>query len=84
MRTADSMGVSAAVLLTMATAATPAAESVPLLTDLTAVIMLLGLPCETVTGAARLADNDHLATCSNGTRYRVYMNSQGRVVAEKQ
>ena len=61
----------------------PAAEGVPLLKDLTSVIMLLGLPCGPVVSATRLADTDHIATCQNGNRYRVFVN-EGRVVAQKQ
>jgi hypothetical protein len=61
----------------------PAAEGVPLLKDLTSVIMLLGLPCGQVVGARRLADTDHIVTCQNGERYRVFVNA-GRVVAQKQ
>jgi hypothetical protein len=55
-----------------------------LLKDLTSVIALLGLPCGKVIAATRLGENDHLATCENGTRYRVYVNAEGRVVAQKQ
>ena len=61
-----------------------AAEDVTLLKDLTAVIMLLGLPCGQVVSAKRQADNDHIASCKNGNRYRVYVNAEGRVVARKQ
>ena len=61
-----------------------AAEDVTLLKDLTAVIMLLGLPCGQVVSAKRQADNDHIAACKNGNRYRVYVNAEGRVVARKQ
>ncbi len=64
--------------------AAPAADGVPLLKDLTAVIMLLGLPCGEVVEARKQADNDHIASCRNGNRYRVYLNAQGRVVAQKQ
>jgi hypothetical protein len=60
-----------------------AAEGVTLLKDLTSVIMLLGAPCGQVVSAKRQADTDHIATCSNGDRYRVYVNSAGRVVAQK-
>lgn len=28
--------------------------------------------------------NDHIATCKDGNRYRVFMNEKGRVVAQKQ
>jgi len=61
-----------------------AAEDATLLKDLTAVIMLLGLPCGQVVSAKRQADNDHIAVCKNGNRYRVYVNAEGRVVARKQ
>jgi len=36
-----------------------------------------------VVSAKRLGENDYLATCQNKLRYRVYVNAQGRVVAEK-
>ncbi len=52
--------------------------------DLAAVIMLLGLPCGEVVSAQRQADNDHIATCKDGNRYRVFVNAEGRVVAMKQ
>ncbi len=61
-----------------------AAADVSLLKDLTSVILLLGLPCGQVVSATKLADDDHIAVCSNGTRYRVHVNAEGRVVADKQ
>ncbi len=61
-----------------------AADDVALRKDLTAVIALLGLPCGQVVKAMRLKDNDHLATCKDKNRYRVFMNSEGRVVAQRQ
>lgn len=60
-----------------------AAKDAALLKDLTVVIVLLGLPCDQVVSATRQAENDHIATCSNGNRYRVYINAEGRVVAQK-
>ncbi|MGB5081762.1 MAG: hypothetical protein WBO23_13580 [Burkholderiales bacterium] len=62
----------------------PAAEDAALLKDLTSVIALLGLPCGQVVGATRRADNDHVATCKDGNRYRVFVNAEGRAVAQKQ
>jgi hypothetical protein len=62
----------------------PAADDVTLLKDLTAVIMLLGMPCGQLVSAKRQADNDHIASCENGNRYRVYVNAEGRVVAQQQ
>lgn len=62
----------------------PAAEDPALLKDLTSVIALLGLPCGQVVSAKRQGDNDHIASCKNGSRYRVFVNADGRVVAQKQ
>ena len=61
-----------------------AAEDAALLKDLTSVIALLGLPCGQVVSAKQLKENDNLATCKDGNRYRVFVNAEGRVVAEKQ
>jgi hypothetical protein len=61
-----------------------AADQASLLKDLTAVIALLGLPCGQVVSATQLKDNDHIATCKDGNRYHVFLNSEGRVVAQKQ
>ena len=60
------------------------ADDAALLKDLTSVIALLGLPCGQVVSATRLKDNDHIATCRDGNRYRVFINAEGRVVAQKQ
>jgi hypothetical protein len=74
------------VALAMVIGAIPsaAADDAALLKDLTSVIALLGLPCGNVVSAKALKDNDHVATCQDGHRYRVFVNAEGRVVAEKQ
>ncbi|PYN46435.1 MAG: hypothetical protein DMD95_06435 [Candidatus Rokuibacteriota bacterium] len=61
-----------------------AADDPAVLKDLTAVIALQGQPCGQVVTAARQGDNDYVATCQDGSRYRVFVNSQGRVVVQKQ
>ena len=61
-----------------------AAEDAALLRDLTSAIAVLGLACGPVVSAARQAENDHIASCKNGNRYRVFLNPEGRVVAQKQ
>ena len=61
-----------------------AAEDAALLKDMTSVIALLGLPCGKVVSAVKKGDNDHVVTCQDGSRYRVFLNAEGRVVAEKQ
>ena len=60
------------------------ADDVTLAKDLTSVIMLLGLPCGQVVSARRQADNDHIASCKDGNRYRVFVSAEGRAVAQKQ
>jgi hypothetical protein len=50
--------------------------------DLTAVIALQGKPCGEVTSYVVQGDNDFLATCKDGNRYRVHVKD-GRVVVEK-
>ena len=71
-------------LATLFAGPSPAAEDAALLKDLSSVIMLLGLPCGAVVSAKRQADNDHIASCKDGNRYRVFVNAQGRAVAQKQ
>jgi len=61
-----------------------ATDDAALMKDLTAVIALLGLPCGQVVSADRKGENDHIATCKDGNRYRVFVNAEGRVVARKQ
>ncbi len=62
---------------------TPAATDDAVLKDLTAVITLHGKPCGEVTRADRMGDNDFIATCKDGNRYRVRTKDE-RVVVEKQ
>jgi hypothetical protein len=61
-----------------------AAEDPPVLNDLTAVIALHGQPCGQVVSATKQGDNDYLATCKDGSRYRIFVNAEGRVVVQKQ
>ena len=68
---------------TTGTLASSAADDVTLLKDLTAVIALLGVPCGQVVSAKPLKDNDHIATCRDGKRYHVFVNAEGRVVAQR-
>ena len=50
--------------------------------DLAAVIALQGKPCAEVVSYTVQGDNDFLATCKDGNRYRVFVKD-GRVVVEK-
>ena len=79
-----SIWILAALLTALSSLPARAAENAALLKDLTSVIALLGLPCGQVVSARRLKDDDHVATCKDGNRYRVFINAQGKVVAQKQ
>jgi hypothetical protein len=59
-------------------------EQPSLAKDLTSVIALLGLPCGEVVSVVHKGDNDNIATCKDGHRYHVFLNADGRVVAQKQ
>jgi hypothetical protein len=61
-----------------------AADDVSVLKDLTAVIALQALPCGQVIAVVRQGESDYIASCQDGNRYRVFINSEGRVVALKQ
>ena len=63
-------------------AADPASD-VSVAKDLTAVIALQGMPCGEVVSATKRGENDYIATCRDGNRYRVFQNAEGRVVVEK-
>jgi hypothetical protein len=75
----------AVMLWTIALIARPAqaAEDPAVLQDLTAVIALQGQPCGQVVSATKQGDNDYVASCQDGNRYRVFVK-EGRVVVQKQ
>ena len=83
MNTRTHAWICAALWAVLVAAPAAAADDAALLNDLTSVIALLGLPCGQVVSATGLKDNDHIATCQNGNRYRVFINAEGRVVAER-
>ena len=66
----------------MANAGSVLAQDISDAADLTAVIALNGKPCGKVVTAAKRGDNDYVATCEDGNRYRVYVKD-GRVIVEK-
>lgn len=64
-------------------AAEDPASDVTVAKDLTAVIALHGLPCGQVVSVSEQAENDYIASCQDGNRYRVFVNPEGRVTVEK-
>jgi hypothetical protein len=77
--------VAAAVMANSLTplAAQQAGSDVSVAQDLTAVIALQGKPCGRVVNASQQGENDYLATCQDGNRYRIFTNEAGRVIVEK-
>ena len=65
-------------------ASSPAQDEAQLRKDLTAVIALQGLPCGEVVSVKTQGERDYLASCKDGNRYRVFVNAEGRVIAQKQ
>ena len=61
-----------------------AAEDEVLKKDMTSVIALHGLPCGQVAAVKVNAENDYTCQCKDGNRYRVFINTAGRVIVEKQ
>ena len=76
---------SVSVLSTLiALCASPLVAAAPSLGgDLTATIVLNGMPCDKVVNAKRNSDSDYTATCRDGNRYHVYVDASGRVVVQK-
>jgi hypothetical protein len=68
--------------LALASAVSLAADDPKQRQDLSAVIALQGKPCGEVVSYVVQGDNDFLATCKDGNRYRVHV-AEGRVVVEK-
>lgn len=60
-----------------------AADEQAIKKDLFTVITLQGLPCGEVVSVTTRAENDYVASCKDGNRYRVFLNAAGRVVVEK-
>jgi len=75
---------SAALVAALLTMQAAHADDAALGSDLKATIALHGLPCDQIVSSRRNGDSDYVATCKDGNVYHVYVNSQGRVVVEKQ
>lgn len=82
MKSATLVSVLSAVALS-GSAALGAADEPSFGKDLTATIVLHGQPCDAVVDARRNSDSDYTATCRDGNRYHVYVDSTGRVIVQK-
>ena len=61
-----------------------AAQSDNVKQDLFAVITLKGHPCGEVVSVKKLGENDYIASCRSGDRYRVHLGAKDKVLVEKQ
>lgn len=84
MRMRTGMQLLLVLATSLATTAALAADDPKQRQDLAAVIALQGLPCGEVVSYVVKGENDYVASCKDGNRYRVYVNPQGRVVVQKQ
>jgi hypothetical protein len=76
--------VLAVVLLTLLRSTlVVAADDQALGKDLKATIALQGFPCDQVVSSKRNGDSDYTASCKDGNRYHVFVDSAGRVVVRK-
>jgi len=60
------------------------AEDASIGKDLKATIALQGQSCDQIVNSKRNGDSDYFVTCKDGNHYHVFVNSQGRVVVQKQ
>jgi hypothetical protein len=60
-----------------------AADDQALGKDLKATIALQGFPCDQIVNSKRNGDSDYTASCKDGNRYHVFVDSAGRVVVKK-
>jgi hypothetical protein len=74
-----------ALVLTAVLGSAPllAADDAAMVKDLGATIALQGMPCDKVVDVKRNADSDYTASCKDGNRYHVFVDSTGRVVVKK-
>ena len=70
-------------LALLGTSAPIAAEGPSSGEDLKATIALHGFPCDRVVDSKRNADSDYTATCKDGNRYHIFVDSTGRVAVKK-
>lgn len=76
-------GVMTAGFVATSLAAEETPGDVSITTDLTAVIALQGKPCGKVVSATRQGQDDYVASCEDGNRYRVSVTTDGRVIVAK-
>jgi hypothetical protein len=74
-----------ALVLTAVLGSAPllAADDAALGKDLGATIALQGMACDKVVDVKRNGDSDYTASCKDGNRYHVFVDSTGRVVVKK-
>lgn len=75
--------IAAATVTALGTSLAAQAPDVTVAEDLTSVIALQGQACGKVVRATEQSENDYVATCEDGNRYRIFVNEDGRVIVQK-
>jgi hypothetical protein len=75
--------VSVSVLLLLGLTESAGAQAPSPGKDLKATIVLHGYPCDAVASSQRNGDSDYTASCKDGNRYHVFVDSGGRVIVKK-
>jgi len=76
--------IAGAVLVVLLTVSMPvlAQDDSTVRKDLASVLALKGKPCGKITELRQQAENDYLVTCSDGHKYRIFIDAADRVVVE--
>jgi hypothetical protein len=77
------LSLSALPLLLMLAPHAACAADAAFAKDLKATIALQGMPCDQIVGSKRNGDSDYNASCKDGNRYHIFVDSSGRVVVKK-
>jgi len=75
--------IAAATVAALGTSLAAQAPDVTVADDLTSVIALQGQACGKVVSATQQSENDYVAICEDGHRYRIFVNEDGRVIVRK-
>ena len=78
----QSLALIAAAAVSCSSVAVAQGQDISHAEDLTAVIALQAKPCGKVVNAEKRGEDDYVARCEDGNRYRVYVRD-GRVIVEK-
>jgi hypothetical protein len=77
------IGLGFSIFALLGSVAATSAEGPSLGQDLKVVIALHGFTCDQLVDSKRNGDSDYTASCKDGNRYHIFVDSSGRVVVKK-